>query len=68
MKLKENLAGYYRLIAERLEKKGLINASDKDSIRPVIEVTGLARRDFSLSKDSMKKVLEERRDKVFSRR
>lgn len=68
MKLKENLAGYYRLIAERLVKKGLINASDKDSIRPVIEVTGLARRDFSLSKDSMARVLKERRDKVFSRR
>lgn len=68
MKLKESLAGYYRLIAERLEKKELISSAAKDSIRPVIEVTGLARRDFSLSKDSMKKVLEERRDKVFSRR
>lgn len=68
MKLKENLAGYYRLIAERLVKKGLISSAAKDSIRPVIEVTGLARRDFSLSKDSMARVLKERRDKVFSRR
>lgn len=64
MKLKENLAGYYRLIAERLEKKGLISPSARDSVRPHIEVTGTARRDFSLSKDSMNKVLEERRDKI----
>lgn len=68
IKLKENLEGYYRLIAERLEKKGLITSSTKDSIRPVIEVTGTARRDFSLPKDSMKKVLEERRNKVFRKR
>lgn len=68
MKLKENLAGYYRLIAERLEKKGLISLSAKDSIRPDIEVTGTARRDFSLSKDSMEKVLEERRDRVIRKR
>lgn len=68
MRLKENLAGYYRLIAERLEKKGLISPSAKDSIRPDIEVTGTARRDFSLSKDSMKKVIEERRDKVIRKK
>lgn len=68
MKLKENLAGYYRLIAERLEKKGLISTSAKDSVRPAIEVTGTARRDFSLPKDSMKRVLEERRDRTLRKK
>lgn len=68
MKLKESLAGYYRLIADRLKEKGLISEWAKDSIRPDIEVTGTARKDFSLSKDSMKRVLEERRDKAISRR
>lgn len=38
MKLKENMEGYYRLIAERLLKKGLIDQAQADSIRPDIKV------------------------------
>lgn len=46
MKLKENMEGYYRLIKERLLKKGLINEAQADSIRPNIQVTGEARQSF----------------------
>lgn len=42
-KLKENLEGYYRLIAERLAKKGLINEVEAENIRPDIQITGEAR-------------------------
>lgn len=38
MKLKENMEGYYRLITERLLKKGLINQAQADSIRPDIQI------------------------------
>ena len=51
MKLKENLEGYYRLIAERLAKKGVISEAAADSIRPEINVTGEARKD--LERDSI---------------
>lgn len=53
MKLKENMAGYYRLIAERLVKKGLISEHEADSIRPDIKITGTAQRDLSQPKDSI---------------
>lgn len=46
MKLKESMAGYYRLIAERLVKKGLLNEHQADSIRPDIKITGEAQKDF----------------------
>lgn len=41
-KLKENMEGYYRLIARRLAKKGLISEAEADSIRPDIQVKGEA--------------------------
>lgn len=41
--LKENMEGYYKLIAGRLAKKGLISDIEADSIRPDIKVTGEAR-------------------------
>ena len=44
MQLKENMDGYYRLIKERLLKKGLIDEAQADSIRPNIQVTGEARK------------------------
>ena len=43
MQLEEHMEGYYRLIAERLFKKGLISEAQADSIRPEIEVTGEAK-------------------------
>lgn len=46
MKLKENMDGYYRLIKERLLKKGLIDQAQADSIRPTIQVTGEAAKSF----------------------
>lgn len=46
MKLKENMEGYYRLITERLLKKGLIDEAEADTIRPDIEIKGKARRDL----------------------
>lgn len=39
-RLKENMEGYYKLIAGRLAKKGLISEIEADSIRPDIQVTG----------------------------
>ena len=39
-RLKENMEGYYKLIAGRLAKKGLISEIEADSIRPEIQVTG----------------------------
>lgn len=53
MKLKENMAGYYRLIAGRLVKKGLISESQADSIRPNIKITGTAQQKFAQEKDSI---------------
>lgn len=40
--LKENMEGYYKLIAGRLAKKGLISEIEADSIRPDIQVKGEA--------------------------
>lgn len=53
MKLKENMAGYYRLLAGRLVKKGLITEQEAEKIRPDIEITGTAQNDLSVSKDSI---------------
>lgn len=53
MKLKEYLGGYYRLIAARLKAKGLLNEAEADSIRPDIKITGPARNDLSITKDSV---------------
>lgn len=63
LQLRKHLAGYYRIIAKRLNVKGLITETEADSIRPEIKVTGEAKREFALSKDSMKYVLEKRMDK-----
>ena len=49
--LKESLEGYYRLITERLVKKGIISEVAADSIRPEINVTGEAKKD--LQRDSI---------------
>ena len=38
--LKENMEGYYKLIAGRLAQKGLISEIEADTIRPDIQVTG----------------------------
>ena len=45
--LKDNMEGYYKLIARRLQKKGLIDETEADSIRPHIHVTGRAVNDLS---------------------
>lgn len=45
--LKENMDGYYKLIAGRLAKKGLISEIEADSIRPDIQVTGEARNSLA---------------------
>ena len=51
MQLKESLEGYYRLITERLVKKGIISEVAADSIRPEINVTGEAKK--NLQRDSI---------------
>ncbi|WP_455592867.1 transglycosylase domain-containing protein [Bacteroides sp.] len=48
MKLKESMAGYYRLIAERLVKKGLLSEHQADSIRPDIKIVGEAQKEFEI--------------------
>ncbi|WP_071147296.1 biosynthetic peptidoglycan transglycosylase [Bacteroides ihuae] len=53
MKLKDYLGGYYRLIATRLKAKGLLNEAEADSIRPDINITGAARNDLSIVRDSV---------------
>lgn len=60
MTLKENMNGYYNIIANRLVSKGLITEKEAAKIQPEIEVTGEAKEDFVLSKDSMKVKLIER--------
>lgn len=46
LKLKESMAEYYRLIAERLAQKGVISEKQALSIRPEIELRGKAREFF----------------------
>ena len=41
------MEGYYKLIAGRLAKKGLISEIEADSIRPDIQVTGDARNSLA---------------------
>ena len=45
--LKENMEGYYKLIAKRLAQKGVISEIEADSIRPDIQVTGDARNSLA---------------------
>ncbi|GAE85441.1 hypothetical protein GGR06_003884 [Bacteroides reticulotermitis] len=45
--LKENMEGYYKLLAGRLAKKGLISDVEADSIRPDIQITGDARNSLA---------------------
>ena len=45
--LKENMEGYYKLIAKRLAQKGVISEIEADSIRPDIQVTGAARNSLA---------------------
>ncbi len=58
MQLKPWLGSYYRLIANRLCKKGLISEEQAANIRPEIQVTGAAMNSFSLPKDTTIVVLE----------
>ncbi len=44
--LKENQEGYFRLIARRLAKKGLISEAEAESIQPVIQLRGPAKEFF----------------------
>lgn len=46
MKLKENLAGYYRLLTDRLAQHGVISEEQAASVRPEIELKGKARNYF----------------------
>lgn len=46
-KLKESMEGYYKLIAGRLAKKGLISEIEANSIYPDIQVTGEARHSLA---------------------
>lgn len=41
--LKENQEGYFRLLAKRLQVKGVITAEEAEAVSPVIEVKGPAR-------------------------
>lgn len=41
--LKENQEGYFRLLAKRLQVKGVITAEEAEAVAPVIEVKGPAR-------------------------
>ena len=41
------MEGYYKLIAGRLAKKGLISEIEADNIRPDIQVTGEARNSLA---------------------
>ena len=43
--LKDNQAGYFRLIAGRLVRKGLLTEAEGEAIRPVVELKGAA-KDF----------------------
>ena len=45
--LKENMEGYYKLIAKRLAQQGVISEIEADSIRPDIQVTGDARNSLA---------------------
>lgn len=53
MTLKESLGEYYRLIAQRLLKKGLISEEDAENIRPEIKIAGDTRQYFILTPDSI---------------
>ena len=44
--LKENQAGYYRLITRRLVKKGLLTEEEGEAILPVVELNGPAKKFF----------------------
>lgn len=43
--LKDNQAGYFRLIAGRLVRKGLLTEAEGEAIRPIVELKGAA-KDF----------------------
>ena len=45
--LKENMEGYYKLIAKRLAQQGVISEIEADSIHPDIQVTGDARNSLA---------------------
>jgi len=52
MQLKPWLGSYYRLIARRLSRKGLITEEEAANILPVIQVKGAAMRSFPSLKDT----------------
>lgn len=47
LQLRPDYENYYRIIANRLEKKGLISPEEAAAIRPEVELAGQARIDFS---------------------
>ncbi|MEG2573877.1 MAG: biosynthetic peptidoglycan transglycosylase, partial [Bacteroides sp.] len=53
MQLRNNLDGYYRLIAHRLQVKGLITEEEADSVRAQIEVGGQAKEDLNVTKEDL---------------
>jgi hypothetical protein len=57
MQLKPWLGSYYRLIANRLSRKGLISAEEAANIQPVVQVTGTAVNNFPLPKDTVTVIL-----------
>jgi len=57
MQLKPWLGSYYRLIANRLSRKGLISAEEAANIQPAVQVTGTAVNNFPLPKDTVTVIL-----------
>lgn len=53
MQLRSNLGGYYRLIAGRLVRKGLITPDQAAGIQPVVTITGAAKNSFVAPKDTL---------------
>ncbi|MEG1684808.1 MAG: biosynthetic peptidoglycan transglycosylase [Bacteroides sp.] len=53
MQLRNNLDGYYHLIAHRLQVKGLITEEEADSMRAQIEVGGQAKEDLNVTKEDL---------------
>lgn len=53
MQLRPNLAGYFRLIASRLARKGLITPGQAESIQPIITITGPAKTGFVVPVDTL---------------
>lgn len=57
MQLKPWLGSYYRLIANRLSRKGLITEEEATNILPVVQLKGAAIQNFTPPKDTVTVVL-----------